>query len=142
MEKLGSSSSEGIAAVPDPEVAAVPKRRKFTARYKLEILKQVEAAKEEAGAVGSILRREGLYSSHLTEWRKERDRGALAALERKRGRKPTRNPLSDENEKLRREVAQLKRRLEQAETIIDVQKNHPRVGSYLWGEKLPVVRAG
>lgn len=108
--------------MPDPEVAAMPKRRKFTGRYKLEVLKQVDAAKDEAGAVGSILRREGLYSSHLTEWRKERDRGALAALEKKRGRKPTRSPLSDENEKLRREVAQLKRRLEQAETIIDVQK--------------------
>lgn len=122
MEKSSSALSGGIPAVPDPEVVAMPRRRKFTGRYKLEILKQVDAAKDEAGAVGSILRREGLYSSHLTEWRKERDRGALAALEKKRGRKPTRSPLSDENEKLRREVAQLKRRLEQAETIIDVQK--------------------
>jgi len=71
---------------------------------------------------GAILRREGLYSSHLTEWRRERERGALEALERKRGRKPTRNPCSEEVEKLRRENAELKRRLEQAETIIDVQK--------------------
>ena len=121
MEKLNGSFTGSTHAVPNPEVAAIPKRRTFTAKYKLEILKQVEAS-NEPGAVGAILRREGLYSSHLTEWRKERERGALAALEKKRGRKPTRNPLADEIEKLRRENAQLKRRLEQAETIIDVQK--------------------
>ncbi len=106
---------------PDPEVSAVAKRRNFTAEYKLRILKEVDEA-TELGAVGAIIRREALYSSHLTEWRRERERGALAALGKKRGRKSTRSPLFDEVEKLRRENARLKQRLAQAEVIIDVQK--------------------
>ena len=109
-----------VQAVPDPEVDALPKRRTFTAKYKLEILKEVEAASR--GDVGKILRREGLYSSHLTDWRKERDEGALAALGKRRGRKQKRQPLADEVEKLKREKAQVERRLEQAELIIEVQK--------------------
>lgn len=121
MEKLSSSTSTA-AVVPNPEVSAIPKRRRFTAQYKLDVLKQVEACRDQPGAIGAVLRREGLYSSLLTLWRQERDRGALEALAKKRGRKTTRSPLSDENEKLRRENAELKRRLEQAETIIDVQK--------------------
>lgn len=124
MEKSSGSASKstsGTAEVPNPEVSAVPRRRRFTAQYKLDILKEVEAS-QEPGAVGAILRREGLYSSHLTEWRKERDRSALEALGKKRGRKPTRLPHADELESLRRENAQLQRRLEQAELIIDVQK--------------------
>jgi transposase-like protein len=70
------------------------------------------------------MRREGLYSSHLTFWRKQRETGEVAGLEpRKRGKKPVpRNPLAAENEKLRRETQRLQRRLRQAETIIDVQK--------------------
>jgi transposase len=121
MEKSRSSANSSTA-VPDPEVSAIPRRRSFTADYKLEVLKQVDACKDRPGAVGELLRREGLYSSHLTVWRKERDRGALDALGKKRGRKPSRNPLADEIERLRRENLELKRRLEQAEVIIDVQK--------------------
>lgn len=124
MEKSRNHQSSSTE-VPDPEVSAVPKRRTFTGSYKLEILKQVDACKDRPGAVGELLRREGLYSSHLTEWRKERERGALDALGKKRGRKPSRHPLADEVEKLRKENLELKRRLEQAEVIIDVQKKLP-----------------
>ena len=121
MEKSRSTQNSGTE-VPDPEVSAIPKRRTFTADYKLDILKQVDACKDRPGSVGELLRRQGLYSSHLTEWRKERDRGALDALGKKRGRKPSRNPLADEVEKLQRENLELRRRLERAEVIIDVQK--------------------
>lgn len=93
----------------------------FTAAYKMSMLDEVDAA-HEPGAIGAILRREAIYSSHLTEWRKERRRGAFTALSKKRGRKPLKSPLADENEQLRRENAKLKQRLAQAELIIDVQK--------------------
>lgn len=105
---------------PNPEVSARPRRRTFTAEYKRDILKQVDGA--ERGDVGAILRREALYSSHLAEWRKERDRGTLAALSKKRGPKSKKDPLVDENERLKRENEKLKKQLAQAEVIIDVQK--------------------
>ena len=107
----------------------------LTSGYKKAILEEIDAC-TEPGGIGVIVRREGLYSSHLTEWRKERDRGVLSALGRKRGRKPSRNPLSDEVEKLRRDNAELKRRLERAELIIDVQK---KVSSMLGILKSPVL---
>jgi len=76
-------------------------------------------------AIGALLRREGLYSSHLTTWRRQRTLGERQALApKKRGRKPTANPLAEENRKLRADNARLSRRLEQAELIIDVQKKH------------------
>lgn len=106
---------------PEPEVDARPKRRNFSASYKLQILQQADACKEP-GEVGALLRREGLYSSHLVDWRRQRDEGALLSLAKKRGRKTTKTPLSEENERLRRENARLRERLEQAETIIEVQK--------------------
>jgi len=83
-----------------------------------------EADEGGPGAVASILRREGLYSSHLTTWRRQRESGEIAGLEpRKRGKKPVaRNPLAAENEQLRRENARLQKRLHQAETIVAVQK--------------------
>ena len=86
----GVSSSGGAArAVPDPEVAAKPKRRRFTADYKRSIVEQAEAG-QDAGAIGSLLRREGLYSSHLSTWRRQSRQGELAALSpQKRGRKIT-----------------------------------------------------
>jgi transposase-like protein len=101
-----------------------PKRRKFTAEYKLSVVKAVEAAlvSGEPGAVGAMLRREGLYSSHLVTWRKQRDAGELAAFSKKRGPKTTRNPLADEVARLEREKAQLEDRLRRAEIVIDVQK--------------------
>ena len=121
-KQTASVRSNGRA--PDPEVSPRPKRRFFTGAYKIRILDEVDAAKKvgEVGDVGAILRREGLYSSHLADWRDDRREGTLASMSKKRGRKPTKNPLSDENERLRRENAKLKARLAQAEVIIDVQK--------------------
>ena len=105
---------------PDPEVVARPQRRTFTAKYKLRVLDDVDAA--EPGGIGKILRREGLYSSRLSQWREDRRSGALAALSKKRGKKATRNPLADEVERLCHELSKTQQKLAQAELIIDVQK--------------------
>jgi transposase-like protein len=108
---------------PDPEVVAKPKRRVFTAEYKQRILAEADRAKDEPGAIGALLRREGLYSSHLVTWRQERVAGILRGLTpQKRGLKPRRNPLDEENQKLRRENQRLIEELRKAEIIIDVQK--------------------
>lgn len=108
------------AGVPDPEVVPRAKRRQFSAKYKLRILTEADQCTQR-GAIGALLRREGLYSSHLTTWRKQRDRGQLEGLApKKRGRKP--DPQAAELARLQRENGQLRRRLEQAELIIDVQK--------------------
>jgi transposase len=123
-EPSGGASNSGGAwrAVPDPEVAAKPKRRRFTADYKRSIVEQAEAG-QDAGAIGSLLRREGLYSSHLSTWRRQSRQGELAALSpQKRGRKITVSPLLEENRKLVATNARLQKRLENAELIIDVQK--------------------
>lgn len=106
---------------PDPEVVAKAQRRKFTAAYKLGIVEEADHA-TDPGAIGALLRREGLYSSHLVEWRRLRQTGALSALSKKRGRKPARNPLAEENCKLKAELARVNKKLQQAEIIIDVQK--------------------
>jgi transposase len=108
---------------PDPEVLEKPARRRFTASYKLAILKEAEACSER-GEIGALLRREGLYSSHLTTWRGQRDQGSLSALApAKRGRKAkARNPLADEVARLERENRKLQKRLEQAEMIVEFQK--------------------
>lgn len=100
------------------------RRRNFTADFKLRILDEVDAAREEGqGGVGAILRREGLYSSHISKWREQRDAGALAALNRKRGPKPDPDKaLRREMAKLERENERLRKRLAQAEAIIEVQK--------------------
>lgn len=112
-----------LASRPDPEAIAQPKRRTFTAEYKQRILEEAEAAATTRGGVGTLLRREGLYSSHLVSWRRERDQGIREALApRKRGPRSAPNPLAEENQKLRREVGQLTERLRKAEIIIDVQK--------------------
>ena len=110
-----------VGRVPDPEVDARAKRRTFTAEYKLDVVRQADACKGE-GEIGALLRREGLYSSHLCEWRKLRDKGALSSLSRPRGRRAVHNPLASENERLRRETVRLTKRLQQAETIISIQK--------------------
>ncbi len=90
----GGPSRGSGAPTPDPEVAAKPRRRRFTAEYRLRILREAERC-TKSGEVGQLLRREGLYSSHLTAWRKARHDGALRGLTpRKRGAKPkARNPL-------------------------------------------------
>ena len=112
---------------PDPEVVAKPKRRKFTAQYRLRILEEAESC-TQPGAVGRLLRREGLYSSHLTEWRRARREGSLQGLTpSKRGRKlAERNPLSAKVHELEAKVARLEKELHTAHTILDVQGNAPR----------------
>jgi len=102
----------------DPEVDAKPTRRRFTAAYKLRILEEADRCNE--GDLGAMLRREGLYSSHLSTWRRQRAEGALQALGQKRGRKA--KPRDKEKEQLVKENAKLRRKLEQAEQIIEIQK--------------------
>jgi len=106
-----------------PEVPEKARRRRFEAAYKLQILAEAEGC-AAAGQLGALLRREGLYSSHLTSWRKQRDAGALEALAPKqRGRKPNRkDSLALERDRLERDNRRLTERLRQAETIIEVQK--------------------
>jgi transposase-like protein len=107
----------------DSEVVAKPKRRTFTAEYKQRILAEAEAAAATPGGVGALLRREGLYSSLLAYWRRERANGILDALTpQKRGPKSKRNPLQEENQKLQRQNARLTEDLRKAHIIIDVQK--------------------
>lgn len=116
------AASLARSGVPDPEVSARPVRRHFSAAYKARIVEQAERC-TEAGQVAALLRHEGLYSSHLSNWRKLYRTGALQALrDDKRGRKRKRHPLEDDNERLRKQNARLAHRLEQAETIIEIQK--------------------
>jgi transposase-like protein len=119
---------------PDPEVVADARRRTFTAEYKLRILAEADAAAAHPGAIGALQRREGLYSSHLVTWRRERREGMLKGLTpQRRGPKSKRNPQEDEMQKLRRENQRLTEELRKAEIIIDVQK---KVGTLL-GWSLP-----
>lgn len=123
--------------VPDVEVVAKAKRRRFSKEYKLKVLAEV-AAVVDVGGVNAILRREGLYSSHLAQWRKERDRGELTgdAPNKKPGRpRDPSKPLADENKKLARKVAQLEKKLAQAAAIIEIQKKV----ALLMGETLPTI---
>lgn len=108
---------------PDAEVPQRPVRRSFLADYKLQILRQADACTQR-GQVGQLLRREGLYSSHLTTWRAQRQQGTLDALApKKRGRKTRANdPALEKSRCLERENKQLRERLRQAEVIIDIQK--------------------
>src|SRR5947209_2903078 len=118
--KAGADSP--LASRPDPEVVAKAKRRTYTAEYKQRILAEAEAA-AIPGGVGALLRREGLYSSLLAYWRRERADGIRKALTpRKRGPKSKRHPMDQEIQKLRRENARLTEDLRKAELIIDVQK--------------------
>jgi transposase len=109
------------AGVPDPELVEQAKRRRFSAEYKARILAEADAC-VRPGEVGELLRREGLYTSHLTYWRKQRKQGALKELGKPRGRKPS--------DKRAQEIAQLKRRLERSEAelakarrVIEIQGN-------------------
>ena len=108
------------AAPPDPEVVDKPTRRRFAPSYKLRIVEEADRC-TEPGEVGRLLRREGLYSSHLTMWRKAARSGSLKALSKKRGRKAERNPLEGKVHKLEREVVRLEKELHKAHLIIDVQ---------------------
>ena len=107
---------------PDPEVSEKGRRRRFTAEYKVRIVREADGCREP-GQIGALLRREGLYSSQLVHWRRQSREGAYRALrDDHRGRKRKRSPLEEENERLRNQVARLERRLNQAETIIEFQK--------------------
>jgi transposase len=117
----GRGARGASGAVPDPELVERPKRRRFTAKYKLEILEQAEAC-TRPGEIGELLRREGLYTSHLTAWRKQRRNGALKELGKPRGRRPA--------DRRDREIAELRRRAERAEAelqkatrVIEIQGN-------------------
>ena len=111
--------------MPKIEVIAKAKRKQFSAAEKLRILREVDAC-QSSGEIGALLRREGIYSSYLTTWRRQRERGELDGLApQKRGPKP--DPQALEIERLRRENARLQERLRQAELIIDVQKKVARM---------------
>jgi len=129
-------SAGSSARRPQVEVLAKPERRRFTAEYKKQILEEIDAVREP-GAVGAILRREGLYSSHLAIWRAARKRRELEALApRKRGPKPKeRDPRDRRIVDLERENARLSARAERAEAIIEIQK---KVSEFL-GIQLPKI---
>ena len=117
---ISNRNGQASATVPDPEVVAKAERRHFTAEYKRRILQEA-AACHQSGEVGALLRREGLYSSHLNTWRGQRERGERQGLTpTKRGRKA--DPQATEIARLKRENQRLTAQLERAETIIEVQK--------------------
>ena len=120
----GKAGADSVTRVrPDPEVVAKAKRRTYTAEYKQRILQEAELAATTRGGLGALLRREGLYSSLLAYWRRERADGIREALTpRKRGPKSKRNPMDEEVQKLRRQNARLTEDLRKAHIIIDVQK--------------------
>jgi transposase len=115
-----------VTSSPDPEVPEKAQRRKFSAADKKRILDEIDHATGH-GAIGAVLRREGIYSSTLHGWRKERDAAVHQAFSQKRGPRPQRNPLAGENEKLRRQNQRLQEELEKAHIIIDVQKKVARL---------------
>jgi len=122
----GQQVREATPPAPPSEVAERGRRRQFAAEYKQRILREADQAlaSGEEGAVGALLRREGLYSSHLTTWRQQREKGQRAGLApKKRGRKAkAKNPLSSEVERLQRQNARLENELEKARIVIAVQK--------------------
>ena len=118
-----TESTEKRLATPSAEVQEKPERRRFAAEYKLRILAEADGC-TDVGQVGELLRREGLYSSLLSTWRRQREEGVLAGLTpKRRGRKAkAKNPLAEEMARLQRENERLKTKLRQAELVIDVQK--------------------
>jgi len=111
---------EALVEMPKTEVVVKAQRRQYTAEYKLRILREVEAC-QGSGEIGALLRREGVYSSNLTNWRRQRERGELDGLSaHKRG--PKVDPQAAELARLKRENERLQERLRKAELIIEVQK--------------------
>ena len=140
-----SLSPKAVAAAPtvppqpNPEVVADAKRRTFTAEYKLRILSQADAAAAHPGAIGALLPSEGLYSSHLVTWPRERQAGILQDLTpHRRGPQSKRNLQEEEMQRLRRENQRLTEELRKAEIVIEVQK---KVGALL-GWPLPKAAPG
>lgn len=126
-QRSGATAKVGadlaLLSRPDSEVVAKPKRRTYTAEYKQRILEEAETAAATRGGLGALLRSEGLYSSLLAYWRRERANGIREALTpQKRGPKSKRHPLEEENRKLQRQNARLTEDLRKAHIIIDVQK--------------------
>jgi transposase len=121
-ELQGIDRAQDVAAPPpDPELVERARRRRFTAEYKLGILREADAC-SKPGEIGALLRREGLYSSLLTEWRRQRERGSLAALDRPRGR-PKSDPREAQIAALQRRLERAERELEKARRVIEVQGN-------------------
>ncbi|MGH2742392.1 MAG: transposase [Thermoleophilaceae bacterium] len=124
-ERAGGEQSGAAAgragAPPDPELVERPRRRRFSAEYKLRVVREADAC-TRPGEIGALLRREGLYTSHLTYWRKQRDQGALTALSRPRGRKPA-DRREAEIAALRRRAERAEAELEKSKRVIEVQGN-------------------
>ena len=119
----GVVARPSVRVAADPEMSSVSGRRRFSSAYKARIVREADDC-SEPGEVGALLRREGLYSSNLTHWRKEyRKAGEAALADDRRGRKVTKNPLQPEVEKLRRDLERTEKKLAQAELIIEFQKN-------------------
>jgi transposase len=118
---FGGGGRGAPAGVPDPELVERAKRRRFTAEYKLRILQEADAC-ARPGEVGELLRREGLYTSHLTYWRKQRRDGALRELGRPRGRKPA-DRRDAEIAELRRRAERAEAELQKAKKVIEIQGN-------------------
>jgi transposase-like protein len=120
---MAGTSAHLVNSAPDPEVPEKKPRRKFTAKYKLRILAEADAC-SQPGQLGALLRREGLYSSNLTTWRKQKAQGILQAMSpKKRGRKrKQKNPLAKQVAQLEKENRRLQDKLKKAEAIIEVQK--------------------
>jgi transposase-like protein len=112
-----------MKSLTEVEVVAKAERRRFTAEYKLKVLREADSCKQ-SGEIGALLRREGLYWSNLITWRKQRECGELAGLSaRKRGpKRREKNPLEERVKELERDNARLKRRAERAEGIVELQK--------------------
>jgi transposase len=121
MEMNGGGGGEAPAGVPDPEFVERPKRRQFSAEYKLAILREADGC-TRPGEIGALLRREALYTSHLTYWRRERDAGALQALDKPRGRKPP-DPRDARIAGLERRAERAEEELAKARRVIEVQGN-------------------
>jgi transposase-like protein len=119
--------------IPDPKVVPKAKRRRFSAKYKQGILEEADNC-TEPGQTGALLRREGLYSSHLSTWRRQREQGLLEALSPKRRGRKRKDELEREVAKLRRENERLQASLEKSEMIIDVQKKLSRLLGLATGE--------
>lgn len=118
----GNAEGARAAARPNPEVVARAKRRRFTAAFKQKALAEADAAKG-SGDIGAVLRRHGIYSSHLTHWRQEREAGILEGLTpHKRGPKVKTDARTAELQQLQRENERLTEQLRKAEIVIDVQK--------------------
>ena len=121
VEMTAGAGRAASAAGPNPELVERPRRRRFTAEYKLRVLRQADAC-TRPGEVGELLRRGGLYSSHLSTWRKQRDEGALVAFSRARGRKPP-DPKDAEIATLRRRAERAEAELAKVRKVIEVQGN-------------------